>query len=128
MKLKKWWKQINTECAHDFMSEWKEAYYYVVKVMQRNMESDNPVHETKTNVWANKVLGQKFNHILSQHVLYINEMKTIFYEKYGNKNSAWVDENVVMPCFEPTEITEALDKLDESITKILNDYDYGLES
>ena len=80
MKLKKWWKQINAECAHDFMSEWKEAYYYVVKVMQRNMKSDNPVHETKTKVWANKVLDQKFNYILSQHILCISEMRSIFYE------------------------------------------------
>ena len=80
MKLKKWWKQINTECAHDFMSEWKEAYYYVVKVMQRNMESDNPVHETKTKVCANKVLDQKFKHILSQHILFKEEMKRIYYE------------------------------------------------
>lgn len=57
-----------------------------------------------------------------------NDKLLKFNQKYGNKNSAWVNENVIMPCFEPTEITEALDKLDESITKILNDYDYGLES
>ena len=33
-----------------------------------------------------------------------------------------------MLCFEPTENTEVLNNLDDSITKILNDYDYGLES
>lgn len=80
MKLKKLWKQSKIDCARDFMREWKEAYYYIVKVMQRNMESDNPVHETKTKVWANKVLDQKFNHILSQHVLFKEEMKSIYYE------------------------------------------------
>ena len=57
-----------------------------------------------------------------------NDKLLKFNQTYGSKNSAWVNENVVMSCFEPTEITEALDKLDESITKILNDYDYGLES
>ena len=55
-----------------------------------------------------------------------NDKLLEFYEKYGNKTSAWVDENVIMSCFEPTENTEALDKLNESISKILNDYDYGL--
>ena len=57
-----------------------------------------------------------------------NDKLLKFNQTYGHKNSAWVDENVVMSCFEPTENTEALNKLDESITKILNDYDYGLES
>lgn len=80
MKLKKLWKQSKIDCARDFMKEWKEAYYYIVKVMQRNIESDNPVHETKTKLWANKVLDQKFNHILSQHVLFKEEMKSIYYE------------------------------------------------
>lgn len=80
MKLKKLWKQSKIDCARDFMKEWKEAYYYIVKVMQRNIESDNPVHETKTKLWANKVLDQKFNHILSQHILFKEEMKSIYYE------------------------------------------------
>jgi hypothetical protein len=73
-------KQIKLECAHDFMNDWKEWYYYILDVMFKNMESNNPVHETKTKVWANNVLKQKFNHILSQHVLCLSEMKTIFYE------------------------------------------------
>ena len=51
-----------------------------------------------------------------------------FNQKYGKKNSAWVDENIIMTCFEPTEITESLNKLDESITKTLEEYDSGLES
>lgn len=80
MKLKKLWKQSKKDCARDFMDEWINAYYYIIDVMYGNMKSNNPVHETKTKVWANKVLDQKFNHILSQHVLCINEMKTIFYE------------------------------------------------
>ena len=50
-----------------------------------------------------------------------------FNQKYGKKNSAWVDENIIMTCFEPTEITESLNKLDESITKTLEEYDSGLE-
>ena len=48
--------------------------------MHGNMNSNNPVHETKTKVWANRVLDQKFNHILSQHVLFKEEMKQIYYE------------------------------------------------
>lgn len=84
MKLKKLWKQSKIDCAHDFMKEWKEAYYYIVKVMQRNIESDNPVHETKTKLWANKVLDQKFNHILSQHILFKEEMKRIYYDYIYN--------------------------------------------
>ena len=50
-----------------------------------------------------------------------------FQRKYGKKICAWVDENIIMPCFEPTEITESLNKLDESITKVLEEYDSGLE-
>lgn len=84
MRLKKWWKQIKKDCARDFMSEWTEAYYYVIKVMQRNIESNNPAHETKTKVWANRVLDQKFNNILSQHVLFKKEMKEIYYEYIYN--------------------------------------------
>ena len=80
MKLKKWWKQSKIDCARDFMDEWINAYYYIIDVMYGNMKSNNPVHETKTKVWANRVLDQKFNHILSQHVLCLSEMKTIFYE------------------------------------------------
>ena len=51
-----------------------------------------------------------------------------FNQKYGDKNSAWVDENIIMPCFEPTEITVALNKFDDSITQLLNEYDSRLES
>ena len=50
-----------------------------------------------------------------------------FQRKYGEKICAWVDENIIMTCFEPTEITESLNKLDESITKTLEEYDSGLE-
>jgi hypothetical protein len=32
-----------------------------------------------------------------------------------------------MPCFEPTENTEVLNNLNETLTKLLNDYDSGLE-
>ena len=80
MKLKKLWKQSKKDCARDFMDEWINAYYYIVDVMYKNMNSNNPVHETKTKVWANRVLDQKFNHILSQHVLFKEEMKKIYYE------------------------------------------------
>ena len=80
MKLKEWWKQSKIDCARDFMREWVDAYYYIARVMYKNTFSDNPVHETKTKLWANKVLGQKFNHILSQHVLFKEEMKRIYYE------------------------------------------------
>ena len=80
MKLKKLWKQSKKDCARDFMDEWINAYYYIVDVMYKNMNSNNPVHETKTKVWANRVLDQKFNHILSQHVLFKDEMKKIYYE------------------------------------------------
>ena len=80
MKLKKLWKQSKIDCAYDFMKEWLDAYYYIAHVMYRNMDSNNPVHETKTKVWANRVLDQKFNHILSQHVLFKEEMKRIYYE------------------------------------------------
>ena len=38
-----------------------------------------------------------------------------FQRKYGKKICAWVDENIIMPCFEPTENTESLNKLDETI-------------
>ena len=68
--------------------------------------------------------GLKFVEFCDIH----NDKFLEFYEKYGNKNSAWVDENVIMSCFEPTENTEALDKFDESITQLLNEYDSGLES
>ena len=34
-----------------------------------------------------------------------NDKLLEFNQKYGGKNSAWVDENIIMPCFEPTEIT-----------------------
>ena len=51
-----------------------------------------------------------------------------FQRKYGEKICAWVDENIIMSCFEPTEITESLNKLDETITKTLEEYDSGLES
>lgn len=57
-----------------------------------------------------------------------NDKLLEFNQKYGKENSAWVDENIIMPCFEPTEITEALNKFDESITQLLNEYDSGLES
>ena len=80
MKLKKLWKQSKKDCARDFMDEWINAYYYIVDVMYKNMNSNNPVHETKTKVWANRVLDQKFKHILSQHVLFKEEMKKIYYE------------------------------------------------
>lgn len=80
MKLKKLWKQSKIDCARDFMDEWINAYYYIVDVMHGNIKSNNPVHETKTKVWANRVLDQKFNHILSQHVLFKKEMKQIYYE------------------------------------------------
>ena len=80
MKLKKLWKQSKKDCARDFMDEWINAYYYIVDLMYKNMNSNNPVHETKTKVWANRVLDQKFNHILSQHVLFKEEMKQIYYE------------------------------------------------
>ena len=80
MKLKKLWKQSKKDCARDFMDEWINAYYYIVDVMYGNMNSNNPVHETKTKVWANRVLDQKFNHILSQHALFKEEMKQIYYE------------------------------------------------
>ena len=56
-----------------------------------------------------------------------NDKLLEFNQKYGKKNSAWVDENIIMTCFEPTEITESLNKLDETITKVLEDYDSGLE-
>ena len=56
-----------------------------------------------------------------------NDKLLEFNQKYGKKNSAWVDENIIMTCFEPTEITESLNKLDESITKTLEEYDSGLE-
>lgn len=75
MKLKKLWKQSKIDCARDFMNEWINAYYYIIDVMCGNMNSNNPAHETKTKVWANKVLDQKFNHILSQHILLKEEMK-----------------------------------------------------
>ena len=52
-----------------------------------------------------------------------NDKLLEFNQKYGKKNSAWVDENIIMPCFEPTEIIESLNKLDESITKVLEEYD-----
>ena len=80
MKLKKLWKQSKIDCARDFMEEWINAYYYIVDVMYGNRKSNNPVHETKTKVWANRVLDQKFNHILSQHILFKEEMKKIYYE------------------------------------------------
>lgn len=84
MKLKKLWKQIKIDCARDFMNEWFNAYYYIVDVMYGNMKSNNPAHETKTKVWANKVLDQKFNHIFSQHILLKKEMKRIYYEYIYN--------------------------------------------
>ena len=56
-----------------------------------------------------------------------NDKLLEFNQKYGKKNSAWVDENIIMTCFEPTEITESLNKLYESITKTLEEYDSGLE-
>lgn len=84
MKLKKLWKQIKIDCARNFMNEWIKAYYYIVDVMYGNMKSNNPVHEIKTKVWANKVLDQKFNHILSQHILLKKEMKRIYYEYIYN--------------------------------------------
>lgn len=52
-----------------------------------------------------------------------NDKFLAFQKKYGNKLGAWVDENVVMNCFEPTENVESLNKLDESITKLLENYD-----
>lgn len=79
-RIRNWWKITNKECARDFMLDWIDSYYYIVNIMQKNKESNNPVHETKTKVWANKVLEQKFNHILSQHVLFKDEMKKIYYE------------------------------------------------
>lgn len=57
-----------------------------------------------------------------------NDKLLEFNQKYGKKNSAWVDENIIMPCFEPTENTEILNNLDDSITQLLNEYDSGLES
>lgn len=84
MKLKKLWKQSKIDCAYNLMREWVDAYYYIAHVMYRNMDSNNPVHETKTKLWANKVLDQKFNHILSQHILFKKEMKYFFYEYMNN--------------------------------------------
>ena len=80
MKIVKKWKQSKIDCARDFMSEWKDWYYYILDVMFKNMASNNPVHETKTKVWANNVLKQKFKHILSQHVLCKKEMEEIYYD------------------------------------------------
>ena len=84
MKLKKLWKQSKIDCARDFMDEWINAYYYIVDVMSGNIKSDNPVHETKTKVWANRVLDQKFKHIFSQHILCKKEMKEIYYDYIYN--------------------------------------------
>ena len=80
MRLKKLWKQSKIDCARDFMDEWINAYYYIIDVMHGNIKSNNPVHETKTKVWANRVLDQKFKHILSQHNLCKEEMKDIYYD------------------------------------------------
>ena len=52
--------------------------------MHGNIKSNNPVHETKTKVWANRVLDQKFKHILSQHILCKEEMKDIYYDYIYN--------------------------------------------
>ena len=84
MKLKKLWKQSKIDCARDFMDEWINAYYYIIDVMHGNIKSNNPVHETKTKVRANRVLDQKFKHILSQHILCKEEMKDIYYDYIYN--------------------------------------------
>lgn len=46
-----------------------------------------------------------------------------FQRKYGKKSGAWVNENIIMSCFEPTENVESLNGLDESITNLLENYD-----
>lgn len=52
-----------------------------------------------------------------------NERYSDFNEKYGNKNAAWVDENIIMACFEPNEFTESLDNMSQKIDNLLNEID-----
>lgn len=83
-KIKRWLREAKMEVANYFMIDWLEWYYYIVDIMYKNMESTNPIHQTKTKVWANTVLKQKFNLIMSQHVLCKKQMFEIYYDYLYN--------------------------------------------
>lgn len=51
-------------------SDWLRDYYFVMKVMNGNLEKGTVDHEITTFKWGMEVLGMKRKHILSRYFRY----------------------------------------------------------
>ena len=48
-------------------NDWFTKYYFILKVMNKNRESENPLHETKVILWGNKVLKQELDFLKKKY-------------------------------------------------------------